>query len=624
MERSGGDDDLVAAKTELIAELRRENEKILEEYKLSLQKEFKQQLEQVTLLALSRPGHTGNTVVEYDRNASKSFQVASLSSNNQPKIHVYEQNTGKRSAVVRSSKEELTLPTKHLTVRTSGSVIYDEIEEIVEPVPLEQAYNKVKQQPEAPEHLKAKYGSPISPLTMKKPKKLSSKKLTEDTPPVVDSPGVVASPTNIQEIEKKFDGVTKFFLRKSEMLIKDAMTCASPSPSKKKSSKHNDKFNDSPGLGSAGNSPLLPSVHATNPDSSNSPITNITRSKLPKISSSKGAVTSPSKKGKMKTITDYDSSASLQQPPRPPSPIAKDETLVEWETEHKRVNNIPPELETNVLTSDKWENDIARHILSVFATQKTNKDKAPATHLMEYVDTNRIDSVDSIKSYINSTSNVDDTVQDIINHDKKTNAYSNASSGDPGHGKSKINSMRPSQEDKELTEEEKMTKFITDLAKSSKYRTTIMARTQMVECDSPTRVDFRYRSKPLRKGVEVALRSSPKVYQIWFISTGELDTNWSMLPGGKALQAQLTQSYENKQFSEYLQTIEALILQLWSTVSGYVADSSAIAGRGYKIKEDIDLKSLNQPKVIKKNKKNTTAATGTVGGDVEVTHSLTH
>ena len=66
MEKSASD-ELALAKTELIAELRKENEKLLDEYKLSLQKEFKQQLEQVTMLALSRPDQRGGTVVEYDR-----------------------------------------------------------------------------------------------------------------------------------------------------------------------------------------------------------------------------------------------------------------------------------------------------------------------------------------------------------------------------------------------------------------------------------------------------------------------------------------------------------------------------------------------------------------------------
>lgn len=602
MEKSASD-ELALAKTELIAELRKENEKLLDEYKLSLQKEFKQQLEQVTMLALSRPGQRGGTVVEYDRNASTSFQMASLSNNNQPKIHVYEQNTGKRSAIVRSGKEELTLPTKHITVRTSGPVIHEEIEEIIEQAPL-QVSTKLKQQPEAPEHLKAKYGTPISPLTAKKPKRLTPKKLTNDTVSVVDSPSMVSSNDNIQDVEKKFDGVTKFFLRKSEMLIKDAMEYSSPSPSKKKPS----KYMDSPLLMSGGSAPLFPSVYSTHTDVTDSPSVTSTQSKLPQITRSKGGTVSP-KKSKVKAIADDGGNSGPQQPPRPPSPIVKDDTLIEWESEHKRVNNVPPEMEKYALTSDKWENDIARHILSVFATQKTSKDKSPASHLMEYVDNNHLDDMDSIKSYVSSSSNIEETVQGIVSSGKGDEAYTyNAMDGADNNRHSKRSPMKASREDKELTEEEKMTKFITDLAKNSKYRTTIMARTQLVECDSPTRVDFRYRSKPLRKGVEVALRSSPKVFQIWFISTGELDTNWSMLPGGKALQAQLTQSYENKQFSEYLQTIEALILQLWSTVSGYVADSSAIAGRGFKVKEEVDLKALNQPKPSKKTKKSVTSA----------------
>ena len=48
------------------------------------------------------------------------------------------------------------------------------------------------------------------------------------------------------------------------------------------------------------------------------------------------------------------------------------------------------------------------------------------------------------------------------------------------------------------------------------------------------------------------------------MSTGELDSNWSVLPGGQALQAQLHVMYENKGFMEYLCVLERSILQLWA------------------------------------------------------------
>ena len=48
------------------------------------------------------------------------------------------------------------------------------------------------------------------------------------------------------------------------------------------------------------------------------------------------------------------------------------------------------------------------------------------------------------------------------------------------------------------------------------------------------------------------------------MSTGELDSNWTVLPGGSALQAQLNVMYENRGYMEYLCVLESIILKLWA------------------------------------------------------------
>ena len=60
-------------------------------------------------------------------------------------------------------------------------------------------------------------------------------------------------------------------------------------------------------------------------------------------------------------------------------------------------------------------------------------------------------------------------------------------------------------------------------------------------------------------GEKVPLRCSPRVYPIWFVSTGDVYADWTVLPDGIRISAQLKVMYENKEFREYLGVLEAIL-----------------------------------------------------------------
>ena len=66
-----------------------------------------------------------------------------------------------------------------------------------------------------------------------------------------------------------------------------------------------------------------------------------------------------------------------------------------------------------------------------------------------------------------------------------------------------------------------------------------------------------------RFGQEIVVRGSPKCFPIWFVSNGDVYANWTSLPGGRKLQAHLQVLYESEYYHEYIQIVEAVLVQLW-------------------------------------------------------------
>ena len=76
---------------------------------------------------------------------------------------------------------------------------------------------------------------------------------------------------------------------------------------------------------------------------------------------------------------------------------------------------------------------------------------------------------------------------------------------------------------------------------------------------------FRTQTKCITKDFrEVVIRGLPKAYCIWFSSTSDVYSDWTLLPGGEKLQAQLAVMLERKRYFEYLGIVETLLDSQWA------------------------------------------------------------
>ena len=69
-----------------------------------------------------------------------------------------------------------------------------------------------------------------------------------------------------------------------------------------------------------------------------------------------------------------------------------------------------------------------------------------------------------------------------------------------------------------------------------------------------------------KNGKEVIIRGQPKVFPIWFTSTGAVYSDWSLLPGGIKLQAHLKDIYERGGYEEYLDIVQRLLEIEWTKI----------------------------------------------------------
>ena len=186
------------------------------------------------------------------------------------------------------------------------------------------------------------------------------------------------------------------------------------------------------------------------------------------------------------------------QPPRPPRhlhPAVKYANPLVDGGHYSKVNDVPHEALDNTMPAHAWQNDIARHILSVFASQKTKdtnqpQHKVPLRHIninqsrcnrspssssyeqvMQYVDTNRKENLLSVKEHLAEEG------ADIHKIVAEFDATSLASSPTYSHGADdaatvSTHSTRVSAKSKaslasahQLSDAEAAQKYITDMAK---------------------------------------------------------------------------------------------------------------------------------------------------------------
>lgn len=86
---------------------------------------------------------------------------------------------------------------------------------------------------------------------------------------------------------------------------------------------------------------------------------------------------------------------------------------------------------------------------------------------------------------------------------------------------------------------------------------------------------------------------APKVFPIWFTSTGEIYSDWSILPGGSKLQAHLKEVYDKGGYLEYLEIVKRILDEEWNMLitSSGGADQVLNASKGVENATQIDLEA---------------------------------
>lgn len=264
-----------------------------------------------------------------------------------------------------------------------------------------------------------------------------------------------------------------------------------------------------------------------------------------------------------------------------------------------------------------WENEIARHILSVYASTNAQKNLKESHSLLDFVGDKAkrkapaarpADDDQLVYSVPQFHRNYDDHVQRLNldaehghtkHHRRLEHAAGDADATDaPGDDYNDHDDGGPADRDAEeaapealkgsttatkkkrrrkkkavavaaapLTPQEQAQreKRAAERRQQERYVATLLAKIELHSAGL-TEAQKQYRVNntiTMRDGRTITVRGPPKVSPIWFCASGDVYCDWTALPGGKRLQAHLSLLYERSLFVEYLQLLQMLLLRLY-------------------------------------------------------------
>ena len=214
-----------------------------------------------------------------------------------------------------------------------------------------------------------------------------------------------------------------------------------------------------------------------------------------------------------------------------------------------------------------WENNLARYILSVFASKNrasysasTNGRALKSDTIVDYVDLPKKENVNKIVSFMEQ--NEKDRIGKSEDVDNVTTNQRPSTTGSSFRRRfESINSTN-----------------------SSSSRPHSAVEKPLYEPDAKFRRSMVIRNE---KGEEVTVRTAPRVSPIWFISAGDIYADWTALPDGAKVQAQLSNFYEHRKFLEYFQVIEMILLGLWDKLYPLDINSRFFLDKRYSLRPTV-------------------------------------
>ena len=258
-----------------------------------------------------------------------------------------------------------------------------------------------------------------------------------------------------------------------------------------------------------------------------------------------------------------------------------------WNKQHVNTSNNP----VKPLHTYDWENEIAKHIVSMFATtrlEKENKDLYHSKTIVEFVDKtgnmtdkklkNELfnDTKTQTKNHSNKQKNLEsipeksirpstNPMQSVVGFEEKS--ILRVKSVPTTKISTQLDSSKQNEdiinETKELLSHNDMKASMFTSLNSSNSNSTI---TTSIGAEFKKSTKFR-QSYVVHRHIgdkeDKVLRSPIKIAPIWYISTGEIYSDWKMLPNGIKLQSQLDYIYENQHYVEYIRIITLTLELLW-------------------------------------------------------------
>ena len=412
--------------------------------------------------------------------------------------------------------------------------------------------------------------------------------------------------TTSNDYENKFDNVTKLMLRKSQFLLDECSTSSRSSKKNVGDSLYQLSYSDSLKEKSETDNATfsLPSLesHSYSNMNSNNSIVSLFKSKRDKDH------TRSKKSSKHKNNNDLDTNSYSNSIDASNTFDGSTISLADdWSAKNGRVMNVPPESLENIHTDNQWKNEIAKHILSVYATSKVPVDLRQSNLIMEDINLNFDGSNESNSSVAKFLKEEEHNDNNSIGQDLNDNSTIETTSIISANTmvktkKSTKNSMKPIEEFKsdmadrlinanggDISIGEDITlhptqneEWLPSFTSNSKYRTCTMVHT----ADG-----------------EVPVRGSPRVFPIWFVSSGDVYNDWSLLPNSDKLTAHLKHVYEHKLYRDYIELVQNLILDELRKITGDGYDPGGLGIRRYSSKPSIESLLGKPAKVVVETKK---------------------
>ena len=225
----------------------------------------------------------------------------------------------------------------------------------------------------------------------------------------------------------------------------------------------------------------------------------------------------------------------------------------------------------------QWENQVAKHVLSLFASHKMHTgNHKEGRDILLCADIHDEENRHTVQADINVHSN---TMFGTTNSNSNSNEAA---------------SIKTSPASKFMEKRIGLSR-----AKTSDSGIRVKQRLLTADGEDFEKVFSKFRSCHVittRAGEQVALRGSPKVAPIWFVANGDIFSDWSFLPGGNNLQAQLNVMYENRLLVEYVDVLKTIIIDLYRVATGTKTTKLAVTKKESLITESPKKKKLESTK----------------------------